>query len=277
MDMFKRRFLEELPSKSNCFARAGVLATLEGTFEPTQVLYHEDAYMKEFTAKVLVSQEIGGQFKIVLDRTAFYPLGGGQPPDNGILRGGDGEAVVKDVRMDHGVVVHVAEVKGAIREGETVAGVIDWSRRYSLMRNHTLAHLMAEAIRKATGSPAEVVSSGLDLDKARLDLSFEGSLSLFFEEIQKVASDVIKENRSVTARIMRRDEAESYVARFHESLKTLPPQVQSVRVVEVKDWHACACGGTHVKATGEIGGVEILRRMSKGKGVERIEFRAQTS
>ncbi len=256
---------------------AGVLASLEGTFESTRLLYHEDAYVREFTAKVLLSQETDGQFKIVLDRTAFYPLGGGQPPDNGVLRGGDGEAVVKDVRMDHGVVVHIAEVKGAIREGEIVAGAIDWSRRYNLMRNHTLAHLMAEAVRRATDSSAEVVSSGLDLNKARLDMKFEGSLSLFFEKIQKVASDVIKEDRSVNASIMSRDEAESYVARFHESLKTLPPQVQSVRMVEVKDWHACACGGTHVKTTGEIGGVEILRRMTKGKGVERIEFRAQTT
>jgi Ser-tRNA(Ala) deacylase AlaX len=67
------------------------------------------------------------------------------------------------------------------------------------------------------------------------------------------------------------------VAKFHESLKTLPSQVQKVRIVEIKDWHACACGGTHVKATGEIGVIKALRRMSKGKGVERIEFTAKTS
>jgi misacylated tRNA(Ala) deacylase len=97
------------------------------------------------------------------------------------------------------------------------------------------------------------------------------------QRIQEVASKVILEDRSVEIRSMQRKDAEEYVARFHENLKTLPPQVQNVRIVEVKDWHACACGGIHVKSTGEIGAIEILRRMSKGKGVERIEFRAKTS
>jgi Ser-tRNA(Ala) deacylase AlaX len=136
---------------------------------------------------------------------------------------------------------------------------------------------MAEVIRKLIGLPVEVVSSGLDVDKARLDMAYEGSLGPFVSEIEKMTDQVIEENRAVEIKMMPRDEAETYVARFHESLKTLPPGVRTVRVVEIKDWHACACGGTHVKNTGEIGAKEVLRRMSKGKGVERIEFRAKTS
>ncbi len=252
------------------------MAIHEG-FRTTRLLYYEDAYLKEFTAKVLATQATDGQEKIVLDQTAFYPIGGGQPSDTGKIKGANGDAVITDVHMEKGAVIHVARVEGTITEEETVTGVIDWNRRYSLMRNHTLAHLMAEAIRKATGLPSEVVSSGLDLDKARLDLAHSGSLGPFMPAIQKVADDIIKENRPVEIKTMQRKEAEQYVARFHESLKTLPPQVETVRIVEVRDWHACACGGTHVRNTGEIGQAEILRRMSKGKGVERIEFRAKTS
>ena len=251
--------------------------TVQGRLQPTSLLYYEDAYIKEFTAKVLAVQKTTEQYKTVLDQTAFYPLGGGQPPDTGTIIGANGEAVVTEVRMENGAVNHIGEVKGSIAEGEAVTGSIDWNRRYALMRNHTLAHLMAEAIRRATGLSGEVVSSGLDLDKARLDIALQGSLGPFLAEIQKVANAAIKENRPVEIKTLQRKEAEEFVARFHESLKTLPPQVQSVRLVEVKDWHACACGGTHVKGTGEIGGAEILRRMSKGKGVERIEFRAKTS
>jgi len=244
---------------------------------PTRLLYYEDAYLKEFVSNVNSSREMNGQWRIILDQTAFYPLGGGQPADTGMIKGVNGEATVKDVRMEHGLAVHMAEVRGKIGEGEQVTGILDWNRRYGLMRNHTLAHLMAEAIRGVTGLPSEVVSSGLDLDKARLDMEYEGSFGPLLQQIQEVANEVIEEDRPVEIRNMQRKDAEEFVARFHESLKTLPPQVENVRIVEVKDWHGCACGGIHVKSTGEIGAVEILKRMSKGKGVERIEFRAKTS
>jgi len=251
--------------------------SMEERFEPTRLLYVDDAYLKEFTAQVLAVQDVNEETRIVLDQTAFYPLGGGQPSDTGKIEGADGEALVTDVRMERGTVFHIAQVKGTISQGEAVNGVIDWNRRYALMRNHTLAHLMAEAVRRATGFSSEVVSSGLDLVKARLDLALQGSLGPFLLDIQEVANGVIKENRLVEIRTVPRNEAEKHVARFNESLKTLPPQVEKVRIVEIRDWHACACGGTHVKNTGEIGYAEILRRMSKGKGVERIEFRAKTS
>jgi len=251
--------------------------TIQERSVPTRLLYHEDAYLKEFKATVLVIQITGEQCKIALDQTAFYPLGGGQPSDTGKIKGPTGEAAVTDVRMEKGTVIHMADSKGTFTEGESVIGMIDWNRRYTLMRNHTLAHLMAEAIRKATGIPSEVVSSGLDPDKARLDLAHQGSLGPFVSDIERVANTVIKENRSVKIETMQRKVAEEYVERFHESLRTLPPQVDAVRVVEIEGWHACACGGLHVRNTGEIGRAVILRRMSKGKGVERVEFRAKTS
>jgi len=241
--------------------------------QPTNPLYYENPYIKEFDAKVLQITKVDNRFGIVLNQTAFYPTGGGQPADTGTIKGLNGEAKIEDAQTSKGVITHITnQIIGKIEQGENVRGVIDWNRRFTLMRNHTTAHLMAEAIRRATGISMEIVGSGLDVDKVRLDLAHEGSLGPQLSEIERVANAVVKENRPVEIKTMPRTEAERYVAKFYESLKTLPPQVQNVRIVEVKDWHACACGGTHIKSTGEIGAVKVLRRMSKGKGVERIEF-----
>lgn len=246
--------------------------------QPTRLLYYDDAYLKEFDAEIVRITKRDDRYGVVLNRTAFYPLGGGQPADKGVIGSEHGEIRVVDVRMEGGVVVHFAdEIGGQLAEGDHVKGVIDWTRRFALMRTHTAAHLMSEAVRKVVGSPLAIVGSGIDVDKARLDLSYDRSLGPVLLEIEKVANRVVKENRPVEIKTMAREEAENYVAKFHESLKTLPSQVQKVRIVEIKDWHACACGGTHVKATGEIGVIKALRRMSKGKGVERIEFTAKTS
>jgi len=245
---------------------------------PTRLLYYEDVYLKEFEGRVLKTLKIDDQYGIILDRTAFYPTGGGQPADTGVIKGKNGEIKVAIVQMVGEAVVHFAgEVKGEIREGEEVMGVIDWNRRYALMRNHTIAHIMGEAVRKATGIPLRIIGSGIDVDKARLDFAYEGSLGPLLPKIEEIANNVVKENRTVEIKMMKREEAQKYVERFHENLKLLPPQVQKVRIVEIKDWHACACGGTHLKSTGEIGFIKVLKTGSKGKGVERIEFSAKES
>jgi alanyl-tRNA synthetase len=243
----------------------------------TKLLYYDDAYRREFEAKVLQIAEINGLVGIVLDSTSFYPTGGGQPSDKGTIEGENSRAGIVDVQWNKGKVLHLADnVTGEIKQGNTIKGVIDWNRRYSLMRNHTAAHIMAEAVRRVLNNPVEIVGSGLDVEKARLDLALETSLRPMFERIEDVANTIVNENISVEIQIMNRNEAEKYVEKFHESLKTLPPNVSQVRIVEVKDLHACACGGTHVKRTGELGAIEILGRSSKGKGVERLEFRAQS-
>jgi len=245
---------------------------------PTRLLYYEDAYLREFEALVLKTLKIDDRYGLILDCTAFYPMGGGQPADTGIIKGKNGEIKVADAQMVDGSVVHFAsEIKGEIREGEEVRGAIDWNRRYALMRNHTAAHLMGEAVRRAAGIPMPIIGSAIDVDKARLDFAHKENLRPLLSEIEKIANDVVKENRLVEVKMMPREEAEKYVERFHESLKTLPPHVRKVRVVEIKDWHACACGGTHLKSTKEVGTIKVLKRVSKGKGVERIEFSAKES
>ncbi|NIO38220.1 hypothetical protein GTO27_11050 [Candidatus Bathyarchaeota archaeon] len=242
----------------------------------TKLLYYDDAYLREFGAEVL---DVTGDDKlagVILDKTTFYPTGGGQPSDRGNIEGGNGKISVVDTQWNRGRVLHIADsADGKIKRSEMVKGVIDWNRRYALMKNHTAAHVMAEAVRQVLDSPVEIVGSGLDVDKVRLDLALESSLRPKFQRIEDAANGIIKEDRPLKIEIMKREDAERYVEKFHESLKTLPPNVLQVRIVEVKDLHACACGGTHVKATGELGAIKILGRSSKGKGVERLEFRAE--
>lgn len=248
--------------------------SVPANFKPTRLLYYDDSYMKEFEAQVIGIVENKGGKGVVLDQTAFYPGGGGQPPDRGFLSTSKDEVrIIKAQMIKKGVVIHFFE-EGAPRLslGETVKGLIDWKYRYAIMRNHTTAHLMAEAVRQAIGEPVEIVGSGLEADKARLDFAYHGSIRPFFPEIEEIANKIVRENRSVTIKIMGREEAERYVKRFYESLKTLPSHVARVRIVEIEGWHACACGGLHVKRTGEISLVKLLSRASKGRGVERIEF-----
>ena len=133
---------------------------------------------------------------------------------------------------------------------------------------------MAEALQRVTSTPLKIVGSAISADKARLDLAYEKSLGPLLQKIEEVANSIVNENRPVKVRMMKREEAEEYVKKFHESLETLPPQVANVRIIEIEGLHACACGGTHVKNTGEIKTVKVLKRRSKGKGVERIEFAA---
>jgi alanyl-tRNA synthetase len=242
----------------------------------TRLLYYEDSYVKQFEAKITKVVQTENGLGLVLDQTAFYPMGGGQPADKGIVKGENWEAAVVDMQWQSGVPVHVlSEVKGQIKLGDNVVGALDWDRRVALMRNHTAAHLISESIRQVVGKPVAIVGSAVNVDKSRLDLAHEGSLRELFSEIEKVSNKVVKEDRPVLVKMMPRSEAEIHVGRFQESLKMLPSTVQIVRVVEIKDWHACACGGTHIRSTAELGSVKVLGRAAKGKGVERIEFAAQ--
>lgn len=147
-------------------------------------------------------------------------MGGGQPADTGVIKGKNGQARVSDVKAVEGIVNHIVkEIIGKLEQGEQVTGMVDWQRRYALMRNHTAAHLMAEVLRVVTGTPVEIVGSGLDIEKARLDVAYENSLAPLLQGIEKTANKIIQEDKPVIAKTMPRKEAEIFVKKFHESLK----------------------------------------------------------
>ncbi len=236
---------------------------LRKEYPSTRALYYEDPYMREFTARVL---GVEGEW-VVLDRTAFYPEGGGQEHDEGWLNG----VRVTDVRKVGTVVVHKVEDPSAFREGMDVRGVIDWERRISLMRHHTATHIVLASARKVLGKHVWQQGTHKAPDKAHIDISHyekitEGELA----RIEREANRVVMENLEVRVHYMKRAEAEMrYGTRIYQG-GSVPGGV--LRLVEIPGVDIEACGGTHVRRTGEVGFIKILRRESVADGVERLVY-----
>ncbi len=239
-------------------------------YPPTKPLYYEDPYMKEFEAQV-IGCENG---HIILDRTAFYPEGGGQPSDRGkIIHGGD-EYDVLDVQKYGDVIVH--KISGCIPKGEKIKGVIDWERRERLMRMHTAEHVLLAAAREVLGKHVWQHGTQKDVDESRFDIAhYRGISREEIKEIERVAMRIITSNLKVDARFMNRREAEDkYGFVLYEG--GVPPG-KEIRVVKIDGYDVEACGGTHVKRTGEIGFLKILRTERIQDGVTRIIYTAGLS
>jgi len=238
----------------------------------TRRLYWEDPYLKEFKSKVVSVEQGGDRLLIVLEETAFYPESGGQACDRGLLRGRGFSAQVSYVREEGETIVHEAENwNGSLKVGDEVEGVLDWDRRYRLMKMHTAAHLLSAVVRKFKGNEVKVVSAHKDYDLSRIDFNVKIS-SEELPQMEREANRLISEGGEVRVFFMSRDEAREYVARYGEDLKMLPVDVDAVRVVEISGLHAVACGGTHVRNLKELGKIKLIKRQSKGKGVTRIIY-----
>lgn len=236
----------------------------------TKMLYYEDAYIREFEAKVL--RVADGKY-VVLDKTAFYPEGGGQPADHGVLRF-DGKSVdVVDVQKVGNVIVHVVKDSLSLKNGSKVKGSIDWNRRSSLMRHHTATHIVNAAARRVLGQHVWQAGSQKDIDKARLDISHFKRISLEeMHKIERLANEAVIANIPVETMFLPRIEAERrYGFRLYQG-GVVPGK--EIRVVKTGDWEVEACGGTHLKNTREIGFIKILRTERIQDGVERLVYSA---
>jgi misacylated tRNA(Ala) deacylase len=226
-------------------------------------LYLEDPYRREFDAEVLESA--GGW--CTLSRTAFYPGGGGQPPDRGQLALKGGAVAVSAVREDGGGRVwHQVGFDPAA--GEAVRGTIDWPFRYALMRHHGLMHLVNTVARQAFGG----VITGVQLgpDRSRIDFKLAGFSRERIAEFERRVNDVIARGLPVRSSTVGEEE---YRRRpeLVRTLNVLPPVVDGrVRVVEIDGFDAQACGGTHVHSTGEIGRARVAKFDNKGKDNKRF-------
>ncbi len=244
------------------------------SLNPTELLFHKDPYLREFHGQVLFARDR----YVVLDRTAFYPEGGGQAPDTGYLEIGDvGNFRVVNVQKVGSVVVHILEkpVPSDVR-GLKVRGVIDWHRRFTLMRHHTATHIILGTCRRVLGEHVWQAGAEKSLDRARLDITHYKLLSE--EEIRKIedlANEIINEGLRVKTTYMDKYEAEArYGFRLYEGGVVLEP---TIRVVEIEGLDAEACFGTHVMNTREVGAIKIVNVDRIADGVVRLEYVAGTN
>ena len=230
-----------------------------------ELLYLDDSYLKEFEAEVLKASENW----IVLDRTAFYPGGGGQPSDTGIIKFGEKEVKVVDMKREN--VAHVIE--GKLPEaGEKIKGIIDWERRYKIMRTHTAVHVISGVAFQNFG--VKITGNQLYPGRARVDLSFENLTREIVNEIIERSNIVIGKDLKVKAYYLTKEEFMNAPELMRVNPK-LYEKYDKIRVVEIENFDAQADGGTHVRSLKEIGKIVLEKYESKGKRNKRIYVRVE--
>ncbi|MFD1513923.1 alanine--tRNA ligase [Halomarina rubra] len=236
----------------------------------TETLFYDDPDGTEFEAVVLDVIEREEGYDVVLDQTMFYPEGGGQPADHGVLWNDDTTVDVTDTQSEDGVVLH--RVADPIGKGEFVRGRIDTARRRRLMAHHTATHVIGYAARQVLGTHIRQAGAQKGVDSSRIDVQHYERISREdVEAIERVANRVVTDNTSVTQEWPDRHEAEERYG-FDLYQGGIPPGT-NVRLIHVGD-DVQACAGTHVTRTGDIGTIKILSTERIQDGVERITFAA---
>ena len=237
----------------------------------TELLFQQDSYMKEFEATVVKTE---GD-KVILDQTAFHPRpAGGLDADTGILRRGGREYKVTDTIMEDDVVVHIVPGHD-LKPGDKVVGIIDWNRRYRMMKLHTASHILAAILYEKYR--ALVTGGHISPDQARDDFD----LSMVSENWKKVLQEALEETNEIIKKCI---DVKVYWLPREEALKIpglvklaekFPPEVEQIRIVEIPGIDIQADGGPHVKNTCEIGGVKLVKLESKGRRRRRIYYTLQ--
>jgi misacylated tRNA(Ala) deacylase len=229
----------------------------------TEKLYETDSYLNEFEATATAAD---GQ-AVALDRTAFYPGGGGQPYDLGTLTWHGGSAQVIKAKRKGADVWYTLD-GDAPPEGTPVRGMLDWERRYQLMRTHTALHVLCGVIWRDYG--ASVTGGNMEPLRGRMDFEFETMRKELVTEIEASVNAEIDKGHPVRIAILPREEAFQIPDLIRTKINLLPPQIQKVRTVEIVGLDLQADGGTHVANTDEVGRVRVVDYKSKGAINKRI-------
>ena len=231
----------------------------------TEQLFHTDAYLREFEATVTA---VDGS-AVALDRTAFYPGGGGQPCDVGELRSGGQTARVTKVGRREGEVWH--ELDGPVPAlGTQVEGAIDWENRHALMRTHTALHILCGVIWRDFG--AKVTGGNMAPLSARMDFELEAMSADFAERVEALANAEVAAARDIGVRFLPREEALAHPDLIRTKINLLPEGIPEVRVVDIAGLDVQADGGTHLANTKDVGRIRIVGHESKGRINKRLRM-----
>ena len=228
-------------------------------------LFLKDSYLREASAKVVrVKRSRGKRAYIVLDRTIFHPLGGGQPSDKGLIVAGERRFRVKKAIRRGGEVLHygVFADRCAFREGEEVLLRLDWEHRYTVMRLHTAGHILDFAVASAHGGPVDTLSAFHGPPRAYLEYALREEPRLW--EIEAAANRVVAEDRPVRVFYVGPEELARSV--YNAPNMARVPAAERYRVVEIVGVNAMPCTGTHVRRTGEVGAIRLLGAEETGRG-----------
>ena len=232
----------------------------------TDILCHFDSYLKEFDAEITEINDKG----VVLDRTAFYPGGGGQPPDAGVIWFNDIEYEIKSISRLNGKIIH--NIEGEIPEVNSVVhGLIDWDRRYKLMRTHTALHILCGVVWR----DYEALVTGCDMKPllGRMDYALEQMSGDFAREIETRVNEEISNARPINIEMISRKSASEIPDLIRTKINLLPEAIQEVRTVDIVGLDLQADGGTHVENTKEVGGIIVTGHESKGRVNKRLRIK----
>ena len=231
----------------------------------TEPIYQRDAYQTSFEARVVTADPAG----VVLDRSAFFPGGGGQPADTGTLRWEGGSAAVIGLTRRDGALLHLLD-GAAPPEGASVTGELDWARRYAHMRTHTALHTLCGVIGRDHG--ALVTGGSFDGLRARMDFELPGMSAELAARIEAALRAEVEADRPVRVEFVSPAELASRPELIRTRTNLVPPGLEVIRVIEIEGLDRQADGGTHVRSTGEVGGVRVVGHESKGKGNKRLRI-----
>jgi misacylated tRNA(Ala) deacylase len=236
----------------------------------TELLYQTDSYLREFEATVTAVDGCS----VALNRTAFYPAGGGQPTDQGMLAWSDQTRRVVGAKKQAETVW--LELDGDPPPvGTKVHGTIDWERRYRLMRTHTALHILCGVIWRDYG--AQVTGGNMEPGSARMDFEFERMQAELVHEIETKINAEVQAARPVRVAILPREEAFRIPDLIRTKINLLPEGIREVRTVEIVGLDLQADGGTHVAHTSEVGPIRIVGYESKGKINKRLRIALEPS